>query len=128
MLVLASCEPGLEEKAIQEFRHNVALTTFQYILPERLSLHPTRFESWLLNKLKNHENVALFTFSETILQCVRLFVCREILKAEEVVLEFYTGENLDKVTPQMCEGGGIDLWPDGFFDYSEGVLMALLNH
>ncbi|ACK66950.1 conserved hypothetical protein [Rippkaea orientalis PCC 8801] len=72
------------------------------------------------------------THSDHILNGIRRIVKQKELNAEDVVIYYFQREKKEgkfqtKVTsPQIYQSGGIDQWPDGFFDQAEIDLMELL--
>jgi predicted ATPase len=73
------------------------------------------------------------THSDHLLNGIRVAVCEELTKADDVKLYYFRRHLEDEnniitkvVSPRLYQDGGIDLWPDGFFDQSEHDLMNLL--
>jgi predicted ATPase len=73
------------------------------------------------------------THSDHLLNGIRVAVCEELTKADDVKLYYFRRHLEDEnniitevVSPRLSQDGGIDLWPDGFFDQSEHDLMNLL--
>ena len=98
------------------------------ILPEN-SLHPKNQQElvWteIANSHKDHKHLSIFTYSEHILNAVRLAVVREVISHKEVEIHYYTLEGLR--VPKIYKCGGIDLWPEGFFDQIDISLEELLT-
>ncbi|MGK7930546.1 MAG: DUF3696 domain-containing protein [Microcystaceae cyanobacterium] len=72
------------------------------------------------------------THSDHILNGIRRIVKQKELNAEDVVIYYFQREKKEgkfqtKVTsPKIYQSGGIDQWPDGFFDQTKIDLMELL--
>lgn len=73
------------------------------------------------------------THSDHLLNGIRVAVCEELAKADEVQIHYFkrclkdiNNITTEVVSPHLYQDGGIDLWPDGFFDQSEHDLMNLL--
>jgi predicted ATPase len=71
------------------------------------------------------------THSDHILNGIRLAVRRGV-KPEDIQLHYFDrylqkGQAITKIiSPRIYQDGGIDKWPDGFFDQAEKDLMELL--
>jgi len=73
------------------------------------------------------------THSDHLLNGIRVAVCEELAKADDVQIHYFKRHFEDErniitevVSPRLYQDGGIDLWPEGFFDQSEHDLMDLL--
>lgn len=72
------------------------------------------------------------THSDHILNGIRLAVHRQDLNPDDVAIHYFQREEKDGkiqtkvISPRMYRDGGIDRWPDGFFDQAEKDLMELL--
>jgi predicted ATPase len=72
------------------------------------------------------------THSDHILNGIRLAVRRRGVKPEDIQLHYFDrylqkGQAITKIiSPRIYQDGGIDKWPDGFFDQAEKDLMELL--
>lgn len=72
------------------------------------------------------------THSDHLLNGIRVAVCEELAKADDVQIHYFKRHFEDErniitevVSPRLYQDGGIDLWPEGFFDQSEQDLMDL---
>lgn len=72
------------------------------------------------------------THSDHLLNGIRLAVRNKGVKAENIQLHYFDrylqkGQAITKIiSPRIYQDGGIDEWPDGFFDQAEKDLMELL--
>jgi len=73
------------------------------------------------------------THSDHLLNGIRVAVREKLAKADNVQIHYFERHFEDErniitkvVSPRLYQDGGIDLWPDGFFDQSEHDLMELL--
>jgi predicted ATPase len=72
------------------------------------------------------------THSDHILNGIRKAVRHNKLEADKVQINYFErylkkGQpTTEIITPQIYKDGGIDKWPDGFFDQTEKDLMELL--
>jgi predicted ATPase len=73
------------------------------------------------------------THSDHLLNGIRVAVREELAKADDVQIHYFKRHFEDErniitevVSPRLYQDGGIDLWPEGFFDQSEHDLMELL--
>lgn len=73
--------------------------------------------------------VVVETHSDHILNGVRLAVKRELLSAEDVVLQYFRreGGGITIVSPGIEPDGMLTQWPDGFFDEWDRSLDQLLD-
>ncbi len=68
--------------------------------------------------------VVIETHSDHVLNGIRLSVRRKELAADQVAINFFESPG-QLTTPRLYPDGGIDPWPDGFFDQTEKDLMGL---
>jgi predicted ATPase len=73
------------------------------------------------------------THSDHLLNGIRVAVREKLAKADNVQIHYFKRHFEDErniitevVSPRLYQDGGIDLWPEGFFDQSEHDLMDLL--
>lgn len=73
------------------------------------------------------------THSDHLLNGIRVAVFEELAKADDIQIHYFqryfTDENniiTEVLSPRLYQDGGIDIWPDGFFDQAEQDLMELL--
>jgi predicted ATPase len=76
--------------------------------------------------------IILETHSDHVLNGIRKAVKYKKLDAEKVQINYFErylqkGQPITEIiTPRIYPDGGIDKWPDGFFDQAEKDLMELL--
>lgn len=77
--------------------------------------------------------IIIETHSDHLLNGIRVAVREKLAKADNVQIHYFERHFEDErniitkvVSPRLYQDGGIDLWPDGFFDQSEHDLMELL--
>jgi len=72
------------------------------------------------------------THSDHILNGIRRIVKKQQINSEDVAIYYFQREKKDNrfetkiISPKIYQDGGIDQWPDGFFDQAENDLMELL--
>ncbi|MDJ0660887.1 MAG: DUF3696 domain-containing protein [Crocosphaera sp.] len=72
------------------------------------------------------------THSDHILNGIRLMTKKQQINADDIAIHYFTrGKKEGKyqtevISPKIYQDGGIDQWPDGFFDQAENDLMELL--
>lgn len=72
------------------------------------------------------------THSDHVLNGIRKAVRYNKIKAQDVQLHYFNryfqkGQAITEIiSPRIYQDGGIDKWPDGFFDQAENDLMELL--
>ena len=90
-------------------------------------LHPSgqsRMGQFLARVAAAGVQVVIETHSDHVLNGIRLAVRKGVLGSEQVSLNFFGPAGKLK-TPLIYSDGGIDPWPDGFFDQTEKDLMEL---
>ncbi|MDM8524734.1 DUF3696 domain-containing protein [Desulfococcaceae bacterium HSG8] len=96
-------------------------------------LHPagqSRLAQFLAKIAENGVQVVLETHSDHILNGLRIAVKKEIISnPEDMKMQFFSrgralGSNIVK-KPRIFKDGGIDCWPEGFFDQFEQDLEEL---
>jgi predicted ATPase len=76
--------------------------------------------------------IILETHSDHVLNGIRRAVKHNKLDADKVQINYFErylkkGQpTTEIITPRIYQSGGIDKWPDGFFDQAEKDLMDLL--
>lgn len=74
--------------------------------------------------------VIIETHSDHILNGIRVAVKHKDISPDEVSIQFFTyGDDElghQVIAPRMYADGGIDIWPEGFFDQAEEDLLELL--
>jgi predicted ATPase len=72
------------------------------------------------------------THSDHILNGIRLMTRKQQINADDIAIHYFTRGKKDGkyqtevISPKIYQDGGIDQWPDGFFDQAENDLMELL--
>ncbi len=94
-------------------------------------LHPAgqaRMGTFLAEIAAAGVQVLVESHSDHLLNGVRRAVTAEILEPEDTALHFFSPRSVDAPqvqTPTMGADGGLDFWPDGFFDQFDKDLGAL---
>lgn len=106
----------------------------EYLIVENpeAHLHPgaqSRLIDFLAKVSQTGVQVFIESHSEHVLNALRIAVKESgSLSNEDVSILFFGAKNNNAVTVvEMDEDGGIDLWPDDFFDQQEKDLGTLLN-
>lgn len=127
MIKLISSEPDLLSDLVYEYNQRAKASTtgpFYLILPEN-STHPATQHERILYYLQYDFVLIILTYSEHVLNAVRIAVLRGLVKADDVVIEYHTAEG--KLHPRIYSDGAIDSWPEGFFDQTDIQLEMILN-
>lgn len=127
MIKLISSEPDLLSDLIHDMgkvSNTNAEGALYLILPET-ALHPATQHERILYYLQYNLGLVILTYSEHVLNAVRIAVIRGLVKADDVVIEYHTAEG--KLHPRIYSDGGIDNWPAGFFDQTEIQLGMILD-
>ena len=72
------------------------------------------------------------THSDHIVNGIRLMTKKQQINADDIAIHFFTrakregSYQTEVISPRIYQSGGIDQWPDGFFDQAETDLMELL--
>ena len=72
------------------------------------------------------------THSDHILNGIRVMTKRQQINPDDIAIHFFTrakregSYQTEVISPKMYKDGGIDKWPEGFFDQVENDLMELL--
>lgn len=71
--------------------------------------------------------VVLLTHSDFVMLALRLAVKKGTLSPEDVVIHYFVrdGDEISRVSPQILEDGAVDIWPEGFFDQYDKMLVDL---
>lgn len=124
MIKLISSEPDIVNNVLGLYDNGIENSIYLR-RPEVYYAHPASLSSYVLNEISSYKNLLIVTYSEHVLNAVRIAVLRGLIKAEDVMIEYHTADGI--VNPKLYNDGGIDSWPEGFFDQSLNDLMELLH-
>lgn len=93
-------------------------------LPESLGMHPANLYEYLLDQFKTIENCTVFTYSSDVFAAVRLMALRGELE-QLPTLKYYTKYGVKDF--ELYSDGGVENWPEGFFDWQEKALLEILE-